>query len=162
MKKLTLIRHAKSSWGHDVIDHQRPLKKRGFNDAHIVSKCLKSINKQFELIISSDAKRTKTTAQIFMANLNIEEGSLTFNHDLYDFSGEKLIQVIKNCDDSINNLMIFGHNYALTSFVNTFGSEYIENVPTSGVVIIQFNIENWKALKKGETLKTIFPRDFKN
>ena len=162
MKKLILVRHAKSSWEHDVIDHQRPLKTRGFNDASIVSKSLKTTPQLIDLVISSDAVRAKTTAEIFVSNLNIEEDIVQFNHDLYDFSGENLIQVIKTCNNTISNLMIFGHNNALTVFVNTFGSKHIDNVPTSGVVIIEFDIKKWSALKPGKTLITLFPSDLKS
>ena len=162
MKKLILVRHAKSSWEFDVIDHERPLKKRGINDAHLVSKSLKDKNLTFDSILSSDAERTKATADIFIKNLNIDKSLIKFNHDLYDFAGKNLVDVIKNCDAHINNLMIFGHNHALTAFVNTYGDMYIDNIPTSGVVIIKFEINNWQDLNKGNTVDKIFPRDLKN
>jgi phosphohistidine phosphatase len=57
--------------------------------------------------------------------------------------------------------MVFGHNHAITAFVNAYGSVYIDNVPTCGVVIIDFDINNWKDLNKGKTVKTLFPRDLK-
>ena len=84
-----------------------------------------------------------------------------FDHRLYDFSGGTLLDVIRNCDSSINSLLIFGHNHAITSFVNTYGNVYIDNVPTSGVVIIEFDINDWKNLQQGITINTIFPSDLK-
>ena len=162
MKKLVLVRHAKSSWEHDVTDHQRPLKKRGFKDADMVSNSFKKKSLTADFLISSDAIRAKTTAEIFISNLNIDESIVRFIHDLYDFSGKSLLRVIKSCDDTINTLMVFGHNNALTDFVNTFGDKYIDNVPTSGLVIIEFNIDNWKGLKPGKTSYTLFPRDLKS
>lgn len=159
MKKLIIVRHAKSSWKYDVIDHERPLKKSGINDANFVSKELGSINYQIDLVLCSDATRTKSTANIFISYLKIDQNIVLFKHDLYDFSGENLINVIKNCDDSVENLMIFGHNHAITAFVNTFGTIEVDNVPTSGVVIMEFDIASWSSLNKGKTLKTIFPKD---
>lgn len=161
MKKLILVRHAKSSWKHNVIDHERPLKDRGVNDAQKISNYFKDSNINVELALSSDAMRTKTTANIFMSNLGISQEIFSLNHDLYDFSGENLVKTIKNCDDKINQLMIFGHNHAITAVVNTFGDKYIDNVPTCGVVIIGFEIDSWKKLNQGKTIKTIFPRDLK-
>lgn len=161
MKKLILVRHAKSSWKHNVIDHERPLKDRGVNDAQKVSNYFKNSDLNVEFALSSDAMRTKTTANIFMSNLGISQEIFSLNHDLYDFSGENLVKTIKNCDDKINRLMIFGHNYAITAVVNTFGDKYIDNVPTCGVVIIGFEIDSWKKLNQGKTIKTIFPRDLK-
>ncbi|WP_298497840.1 histidine phosphatase family protein [uncultured Algibacter sp.] len=161
MKKLILVRHAKSSWSHDVIDHQRPLKKRGLNDSDIVSRSLKTLNYKVEKLISSDAIRTKTTAEIFISNLDIDRNLVHFNHNLYDFSGENLIKVIKSIDDALNCVMVFGHNHAITAFVNTYGSKNIYNVPTCGVVIIEFNTDKWSSLEPGKTLKTLFPKDLK-
>ena len=161
MKKIILVRHAKSSWEYDVIDHQRPLNKRGVNDANLVSKKLSKNNLIIDQVLSSDAMRAKNTANIFVDNLNIDKTIFSLNHDLYDFAGNDLLKVIKSCDDSVNSLMLFGHNHAITGFVNTFGSISIDNVPTSGVTIIEFDIKNWKNLKKGKTTKTLFPRDLK-
>jgi len=161
MRKITLVRHAKSSWEYNLTDHERPLNQRGINDAHIVSKAIYNKIKP-DLILSSDAVRAKTTAQIFVSNLKIDSENIHLNNVLYDFSGNDLMRVIKNCDNSVGELMIFGHNNAITNFVNAFGSVYIDNVPTSGVTIIEFEIENWKDLKKGKTLETIFPRDLKS
>ena len=161
MKKLVLVRHAKSSWKHNVIDHERPLNDRGFNDAKKISNYLADSNLNLELVLSSDAMRAKTTANVFTSNLNINHDISRLLHDLYDFSGENLVKIIKNCDDKINCLMIFGHNHAITAFVNSFGDKYIDNVPTCGVVIIEFEINSWKNLTKGKTLKTLFPRDLK-
>jgi phosphohistidine phosphatase len=162
MKKLILIRHAKSSWEHDVIDHQRPLKRRGINDANLVSNALCKRNDHPNLVLCSDAVRTKLTAEIFVTNLNIDDSIVHYNHDLYDFSGSDLVKTIKSCDDSVDTLMIFGHNHAITAFVNTYGDNYIDNVPTSGVVVIQLGIDKWHDLNHGKTLYSIFPRDLKS
>ena len=162
MKNLYLVRHAKSSWAHDVTDHERPLKKRGFNDAHLVSNHLKNRIKKPDMVISSDAMRAKTTANIFASNLGIREDEIQLNHELYDFSGFKLTDVIKNCNNSIETLMVFGHNYAMTSFVNKFGNKFIDNVPTSGFTHIRFEIEDWQDLTTGITILTVFPKELKS
>ena len=161
MKKLILVRHAKSSWKHNVIDHERPLNNRGKNDAEIVSNHLKKSNLEIHKVLSSDAVRAKTTANAFILNLNIDKNLMNLNHNLYDFSGQNIIKTIKEVDASINTLMVFGHNHAITAFVNTYGSKYIENVPTCGVTIIDFNIDKWADLKKGKTIYTVFPKDLK-
>jgi len=161
MKKLILVRHAKSSWEYDVIDHERPLKKRGYDDANLVAEYLKKEKLNIDLVLSSDAVRTKTTANVFIENLDIDSTKLHLDHQLYDFSGENFIKTIKSCDDTVNTLMVFGHNHAITWFVNTYGSQLIDNVPTSGVVVVCFNIKKWNELHSGETLQTIFPKDLK-
>ncbi|WP_290699283.1 hypothetical protein [Lacinutrix sp.] len=61
---------------------------------------------------------------------------------MYDFSVESLIQVIESCEKSFDSIMVFGHNYALTNFVNKYGDKYIENVITSGFIKIVFEIDS--------------------
>ena len=162
MKKLIVIRHTKSSWEYDVIDHERPLKTRGINDAKLIAENLKTLSLSIDKVLVSDAMRTKLTANIILPALNIPENKVFYEHKLYDFSGRDLVEVIKSCPDTVNTLMIFGHNHAITAFVNTFGSEYIDNVPTTGVVIIEFNEQKWSNISKGKTTYTVFPRDLKN
>ncbi len=161
MKKLVLVRHAKSSWKHHVIDHERPLNKRGDHDAILVSNHLKNKGLNIDRVISSDAVRARSTANAFILSFGIDEDLVSLNHDLYDFSGHNLVRIIKAVDASTNCLMVFGHNHAITYFVNTYGDKYIENVPTCGVTIIDFDISSWKDLNKGKTVYTLFPRDLK-
>lgn len=161
MKKLVLIRHAKSSWKHNVIDHDRPLNKRGEDDVELVSNHLKKSRLEVDKVLSSDALRAKLTTNVFISNLNIDKDLVSLSYNLYDFSGINLTKAIKEVEASINCLMVFGHNHAITDFVNTYGDKYIENVPTCGVTIINFDIENWKDLNKGKTIYTLFPKDLK-
>ncbi|MEC3908192.1 histidine phosphatase family protein [Tamlana sp. 2201CG12-4] len=161
MKELILVRHAKSSWKHNVIDHERPLNGRGFSDANLVSKYLHKKGLEIDAIVSSDAIRAKTTAEIFISNLSIEKHKVVFNHELYDFSGTKLTEVIRSSEPYIDKLMLFGHNHAITNFVNTYGDLYIDNVPTCGVVTIAFPLNDWGGLKPGKTIGTLFPKDLK-
>ena len=161
MKNLILIRHAKSSWAHQVSDFERTLKKRGLEDSKLISSYAKGKIFKPDLILSSDAQRAKSTAEIFINILNFQDVDFQLNNKLYDFSGNDLIQVIKNCDNNVHNLMIFGHNHAITAFTNTFGSKYFDNVPTCGLLHIKFNINYWNDLNQGETLLSVFPKDFK-
>lgn len=161
MKTLTLIRHAKSSWEHNLPDHKRPLNNRGESDSILMASYLNDKELNPEKVLISDAKRTRLTADKFIYALNIPESIIEYKHDLYDFSGHDLIKVIKNVNSEINRLMVFGHNHALTSFVNSYGDQYIENVPTCGVVIIEFNIAHWKDLRPGKTVFKLFPKELK-
>lgn len=160
MKKIILVRHAKSSWEYDVSDHERPLNSRGLTDANRVSNELLG-NITPELVLSSDALRAKTTAEIFITNLQINKSKLILNRSLYDFSGLSLTEAIKSCDDSIDELMIFGHNNAITNFVNKYGNVFIDNVPTCGVTVIEFEADGWNEIKKGNTILTLFPKQLK-
>ncbi len=158
MKELTLVRHAKSSWELDLPDNQRPLNPRGIRDANKVSNILKKAGFIPDLVLSSNAVRAKTTAETFIKNLNISSNICHFNHELYDFTGEYLTFHIKNCSNNVNHVMVFGHNDAITNFVNTYGNKFIDNVPTCGVVTIKFDTDRWNQIKHGEIIQTIFPK----
>ena len=161
MKKLILIRHAKSSWEAPLRDFDRPLTKKGIHDAHLVSSHIIShIPKSF-LVWSSASKRASETAIIFAQNISFPIESILFKEELYTFDERKLEQIIKLCPNDYDNLILFGHNEAITNFVNKFGDVFIENVSTSGFVSINFDENNWNSIVKGKTLKVIFPRDLK-
>ncbi|WP_431137512.1 SixA phosphatase family protein [Psychroserpens mesophilus] len=161
MRELVLIRHAKSSWKYDVIDAERPIKKRGFRDAMLVSKLFKETSFHPEIIFSSPANRALSTCKIFMKNLNIDDNLLHIKDELYDFGGQNVMNFITNIDNRYKKVMIFGHNHAFTSICNIFGDKFIDNLPTSGLVVISFDVTSWQNVKKGTTKLTIYPRDLK-
>lgn len=161
MKTLYLVRHAKSSWKHDVDDHKRPLKERGERDGQLVSNKVKTEIEPPQKMISSDATRALSTAHFFKKALDVSDENFETNHELYDFSGQNVMRIIKSLDDSLDSVMIFGHNHAFTSVVNMLGNQYIDNVPTSGFVMLQFEESKWSDITTGKTVKTIFPRDLK-
>ncbi len=161
MKNLILIRHAKSSWDAPVHDKDRVLASRGVRDAHLIAQHISAFIPKINLIWSSTAKRASETAVIFAQNLMWPMESILFKDELYTFDAFKLEKVIKSCDDSYENVILFGHNEAITEFVNKFGDVFIENVPTAGFVSISFNSTSWADLGKGKTNKILFPRDLK-
>lgn len=161
MKNLILITHAKSSWDTPQIDKNRPLSQRGIMDAHLVATAVQKWIPKTNLIWSSTAKRASETATIFAQNLLWPYESILFKDDLYTFDVLELEKTIKNCDDGYENVIIFGHNEAITEFVNKFGSTKIENVATSGFVSISFDILQWNKLKPGITNKILFPKELK-
>lgn len=162
MKQLILVRHAKSSWKHPVSDRERPLKQRGINDAVKVSKAFSTHKLSIDLIFSSPANRALSTCKLFLEQLNIPESQIQIKEDLYDFSGNSVIEFVKGLDNDLNSIMLFGHNHAFTSIVNTYGDKYIDNVPTSGLVVISFHIDEWKYITLGHTELVMFPRDYRS
>lgn len=161
MKNLILIRHAKSSWEAPLKDFDRPLMKRGILDAHDVSLHISDYLPKTFIIWSSPAARASETALIFAQNLSYPIESIIYKDDLYTFDEKQLEKVIKSCDNSFESVILFGHNEAITNFVNKFGDVFIENVPTSGFVSLQFDAHSWDTISKGRTHKTIFPKDLK-
>lgn len=158
MKTLYLVRHAKSSWEFDVADEKRPLNERGIKDANLIGEELSKEVRIVDRVLCSPAERARKTASIILNYLDVSEDIFDLERKLYDFSGESVINVIKSCDDEINTLMIFGHNHALTSLSNLFGNERIDNLPTAGVVGIEFEINRWKHVNVGKNILKLFPK----
>ncbi|SDH46903.1 SixA phosphatase family protein [Winogradskyella thalassocola] len=161
MKEILLVRHGKSSWEFDVIDYERPLKQRGIDDSNLVAKELAMKEEVSHMVFSSPANRALSTCKIFAKSLGIPKSRITIVEDLYDFDGRNVINFIKSLSNELNKVMIFGHNHAFTSISNIFGDRFIDNLPTSGLVKLTFDIEDWKDLKKGKTEFIIIPKDLK-
>ncbi len=161
MKNLILVRHAKSSWETPLKDRDRPLSKNGLQAAHLVSSYVSKYLPKTYLLWTSVAERASQTALIFAQNLSYPIESIIYKEDLYTFDENQLTKVIKSCKNEFDSVILFGHNGAITNFVNKFGDVFIENVPTSGFVSLQFDVDDWSAIEKGKTLKVIVPKDLK-
>lgn len=162
MKTLYIVRHAKSSWEYSGIeDIDRPLKKRGIKDAHLVSKFLsKKIDKP-DVFITSSANRALHTAVIFCENFSYPHANLQIKRQLYSFSDGYLVKTVNALDDAYNSAIIFSHDHGINTFVNEFGNKPLAHVPTCGVIALQFKEKHWKNIKKGRTILVEFPKNHK-
>lgn len=152
------MRHGKSSWDLDVEDQDRPLAQRGIDDAHLVGSKLSKGQIRLDFTFSSPANRALHTAMICLRNLKFPMAKFQIATDLYDFTGNHVLDFVKKMDNSLGTVMIFGHNHAFTHLVNSLGDSYIENVPTSGFVHIRFKQDSWASISQGKTVETIFPK----
>jgi phosphohistidine phosphatase len=162
MKTLYIVRHAKSSWEYEGIkDIDRPLKKRGINDAYLVSKVLHEKIATPDVFISSCANRALHTGMIFSYTFNYPLANLKISKSLYNFSDGYLIKTVKALDDGFESAIIFSHDHGISTFVNKYGSIQLDHVPTCGVVAIKFETRHWKNIKSGKTFLTEFPKNLK-
>jgi phosphohistidine phosphatase len=161
MKQLILVRHGKSSWDLDVNDKDRPLKQRGIEDGHLVASAFKARKIHVDAIFSSPANRALHTCVIFLRELKFSYENFRLSNDLYEFSGEGVVQFVKGLDSSLNAVMVFGHNNAFTNVVNHWGNKTIDNVPTTGLVQLSFKTDSWASVDGGTTESVIFPKQLK-
>jgi len=147
MKKLILLRHAKSSWKDlSINDFDRPLNKRGNRDVSIMANAFLNRNIKLDLIISSGAKRTIDTAKAFAEALGFRSNIL-IKDELYEGSSYEILNCINQIDDIYNNVLIVCHNPGITNLANYLSDFLIDNIPTTGIV--GFSIEkNWFAIKE--------------
>lgn len=158
MKKLILIRHGKSSWDLPVSDKQRDLTPKGIENCILVASNVVQYIPKDAIFWSSEATRAHKTALLFLNEWNINSNNLIVKKELYTFDYKALYNQIIGCNDESKTLVLFGHNNAITDFVNKFGSQHIDNVATSGFVAIEFDTNSWKNLSKGTTFAVVFPK----
>jgi phosphohistidine phosphatase len=161
MKEVIFMRHGKSSWEYRVADQDRPLNQRGIDDAHLVGGVFAKTDQDVDRIYSSPANRALHTCMIVAKELGYQLQQVSIDAMLYDFSGDNVLSFLKGLDNELGSIMLFGHNHALTYVANALGTKNIENVPTSGLVHIRFDIGHWKELHQGKTVNTIFPKHLK-
>jgi len=162
MKTLYIVRHAKSSWEYQGIkDIDRPLKKRGINDAYLISEVLQKKIDTPSVFVSSSANRALHTAMIFSYAFKYPLSNLKISKSLYSFSDGYLIKTIKALDNGFDSAIIFSHDHGINDFINKFGDNSIDHVPTCGVIAIEFKTKHWKDIKNGKTLFAEFPKYYK-
>ena len=156
MKHLYLVRHAKSSWKETGLsDIDRPLNERGKRDATFMGKILVDKKVNPDLILSSPAKRARKTALAIADKLDFKSDKIVFNENIYEASASELINIIRNVNDEIKDVMIFGHNPGLTMLHNSLSKHYIDNIPTCGIVALKFN-GSWKNINSQATELVFF------
>jgi phosphohistidine phosphatase len=154
MKYILLLRHAKSSWKDTSLsDHDRPLNKRGKRTAPVMGQRLAIKECQPHHIISSTAKRALDTASIVANEIAYSIEHIEIKGELFHAWPDEISKVIAQCDDSINNLMVVGHNPGMTIFANQLlKSHRFDNIPTAGLVTISLDINNWQEILKHENI----------
>ncbi|MEX0845618.1 MAG: histidine phosphatase family protein, partial [Balneolaceae bacterium] len=150
MKQILLMRHAKSSWGNpDLKDFDRPLEKRGKNDAPMIGKFIHQSGYMPGLIISSTAQRAKETTQHCAEAAQIKDECILWNEDLYFGSVRDYAAAIKSAPDEIERLMLVGHNPLMENIAGILaGAEYAVAIrmPTAAVVCLESFSSTWAAI----------------
>ena len=136
MKSLTLFRHAKtereSSTGQDF---DRRLAERGREDAPRIGNELRKLGLDYDLILSSPAARAAETAE--MAGLSAQ-----FDQRIYDATTDELLAIVRQTDDSVNRLMIVGHNPGFERLASQLVGQSVE-MPTGPVAEIELASDDW-------------------
>lgn len=162
MKTLFLIRHAKSSWDHPALrDFQRPLNERGLADAPRMARLLAEEGGAPQAIVSSPARRALTTAQFFAAQFGIGDQDIIQDDRIYQATPLELVRVIGEIPDKFDSVCIFGHNPTFTDVANLFADDYIDNVPTCGIVRIESSAASWRELyvENSKITACFFPKE---
>jgi phosphohistidine phosphatase len=161
MRILSLVRHAKSYWKDaSLSDTERPLNRRGERDAPEMGRRLVMHGIRPSLIIASPAVRAWATAKIIAREINYPAEFLQREETLYLASLNELLDAVAAQDDGFKSLMVVGHNPGLTDFANFLVPGLTNNLPTAGVVSVQFEGDNWSLYEqaKAELLAYDYPK----
>lgn len=144
LRRLTLLRHAKSSWQESgTSDHDRPLNQRGERDAPVMGRRLLARGARPSLILTSTALRARHTAQIIARELGYPGEFLQREPELYLATPEQIMAVLARQADSFRNIIVCGHNPGLTELANRLTDSNIDNIPTCGMVEIELKLASW-------------------
>lgn len=160
MKKLFVLRHAKSSWDNpSLADFDRPLNDRGLAAAPFMGRVLSSKGYRPELILSSPAERAKMTAILVKAAAGLD-CPLEFDDRIYEASPHKLQKVLSKVASDAGSVMIAGHNPGMEGFVKLLTSKN-EPMPTASIAVIDLNIDNWSGIgpSTGKLIEVLRPKE---
>ena len=148
MKQLTLIRHAKSSWtaSHSMRDIDRPLNHRGERDAPRMAMYLRQQGFRPDLILSSPAARAATTAEEIARGIGYDVNNILWKDQIYAAEVSELLALIVAVDAGLSHVALVGHNPAVTELANLLLPHCIDNIPTCGVAMIQFDVNHWSSI----------------
>ena len=147
MKTLLIMRHAKSSWkDNDLKDRKRPLSNRGKRNAPQMGELIKEKELVPQLILSSDAVRSKQTAEL-VAKASGFTGDIKTLDELYMAEADEYIEAVRKVSDGLERVMIIGHNPGLESLIPML-TDQVESLPTAAVAFLNLPIDSWKKLNK--------------
>jgi len=147
---LWVIRHAKSSWADEgQSDFDRPLKRRGEKDGKKMIRWMRAQDARPEQIISSDAARTRATAEFVREGFGVPADRLRFDHRLYAASVDMQLAVLREVPEGVATVALVAHNPESTEFVNTLaGQRVIEKLPTFGIAMLNVPVP-WSEVSLG-------------
>ena len=146
MKTLLVLRHAKSSWNDPALDdHERPLNKRGRRDAPRMGELVREYGLIPDVIISSDAVRTRLTAEA-VAEAARYAGEILLDPHLYLACPADIHSLLTTVRENAGTVMIVGHNPGLEKLVEQLTGER-QDLPTAALAQIGLPIDQWLDLK---------------
>ncbi|GAA4013528.1 histidine phosphatase family protein [Hymenobacter fastidiosus] len=149
MKTLYLMRHAKSSWDFDDLsDQERPLNNRGRDDAPYMGQALAKRDIHLDLLVSSPAVRTLSTASLVAREIDYPHDRIEVIEGIYQAEVRDLLTIVRAFPDTAGSVLLVGHNNTLSDFVNLLSPNQLPELPTAAIVCLKFAIEHWADLDR--------------
>lgn len=161
LRRLVVLRHAKSAWPAGVPDHERPLAPRGLRDAPAAGRVLASVDCLPDLALCSTAVRARRTWDLVSAQWATPP---PVRHDprLYEAGVPDLLKALHEVPDRVGTLLLIGHNPGLEELILTLAGDSVDDTldevrvkfPTSALAVLAWRGRSWRRLKPGTALLT--------
>lgn len=151
MYRLSIVRHAKSSWDHPGIgDFERPLNERGRRDLPVMAKAAARRLPPSDRLVSSPALRAATTARGFAGGLGVADTEIVFDARIYDAELDTLLVVVRGLNDDDGHVMLFGHNPGFSELALTLAPSCpFAEMPTCAIALLELDIKGWRDAAPG-------------
>ena len=170
MKRLAILRHAKSSWDDPALDDfNRPLNDRGWKAARRLGRELKQRGLKFDLVLSSTAARTRETIDGVQEHYAFD-APITFEQQLYGASAETLLTMVRRLSEAVTAPLIVGHNPGLEQLIRElthddsrgFRERVAGKFPAGALAIIELPAKRWAQVEpgSGEIVELILAKEF--
>ncbi|NOX40674.1 MAG: histidine phosphatase family protein [Alphaproteobacteria bacterium] len=165
MKRLILVRHAKSSWeSSDVADKDRPLNQRGIEAAAKLGTWLAKHGHQPDQVLSSSAARCRQTWDGIAEGLGAVK-DVSFTDFLYLASPPELLKALKSA--SGKTVLILAHMPGVGEFVRDMRRDpppmhdMFKKYPTGAATVLEFRTDDWDDVQAGTGVfvEYVTPRD---
>jgi phosphohistidine phosphatase len=169
MKRLALLRHAKSSWVDAALDDfNRPLNERGWKAARRLGCELEHRAMRFDLVLSSTAARTRETIDGVKEKYDFA-ALIEFNPRLYGASEHVLLEIVRGLDEKVRAPLVVGHNPGLEQLAAGLTRDDRKGLrhriegkfPTAALAIVELPAKRWAEVEpaSGELVELILPRE---
>ncbi|MBC7103108.1 MAG: histidine phosphatase family protein [Parvibaculum sp.] len=168
MKRLCLLRHAKSDWGDPAKDDfERPLNARGVKAAGFMASYIAASPYRPDAVLCSTAARAAETCAPLCAKL--KNVPVTYRDELYHAMPDVMLAEIRAVSDEVGTLLVVGHNPGLVLLAMALAEDpddetalrVAHGVPTGGFIVLEFDTGRWSEIAEGEGHTVFFgrPRD---
>ncbi|MGV9932533.1 SixA phosphatase family protein [Streptomyces olivaceoviridis] len=162
LRRLVVLRHAKSAWPEGVEDHRRPLAPRGLRDAPAAGRAL-AAGTLPDLALCSTAVRARRTWELASAEWATPP-PVRYDRRLYAAGVPELLEVVREAPPEVRTLLLIGHNPGLEELVLTLAADGLDDsldrvrakFPTSAIAVLAWHGADWAALAPGTALLTSF------
>lgn len=169
MKRLAILRHAKSSWDDPGLDDfNRPLNERGWKAARRLGREMEKRKMKFDLVLSSTSARTRETIDGVQRHYDFD-APIKFEQDIYLANKPTLLALVRSLDDKVKAPLIVGHNPGLEMLIadltedddQGFRQRIKGKLPTGALTILELDAKHWSEVGKGrgKIVELILPKE---